>query len=154
MELEKVSKSIGIVTAVFALVTGGWTLSDKVGIFKKPILTFAPQHFSITDGPAHGEFRVVVAREKHRDDCSVEQFKLEVRDSELQVHEARSSIPVFSGPASPKIDSFGYRITLANPEKVAVGTATLMARINYKCPEGNTVITYPDHENLRFNITK
>ena len=34
------------------------------------------------------------------------------------------------------------------------GTATLLARIDYVCPEGPTVVNYPDHENLSFNIIK
>jgi hypothetical protein len=36
--------------------------------------------------------------------------------------------------------------------KVAKGTATLIAYIDYACPEGNIAVTYPDHENLRFVI--
>lgn len=153
MELDRVSKSLGVVTAAIAILTGSWTLSDRMGIFRKPVLTWAPEYFSVSDGSATGEFRVIVAREKHRDDCSVERFKLEVRDSQYQVHEARSSVAIFSGPATNKVDRFGYTITIVNPERVAVGPAVLLANIGYKCPEGSVVINYPDHKNLGFNIS-
>ena len=154
MELDFVTKIIGACTATLALVTGGYTLSDKVGFFKKPILTWSPEHFKITGGPANSDFKVIVAREKHRDDCSVKEFKLEVRDSDMIVHLAKSSVSTFSGPATHKIDKFGYTISLDEPDKVAVGKATLLANINYKCPEGEVIVNYPDHENLTFDITK
>lgn len=35
---------------------------------------------------------------------------------------------------------------------ISPGTATLLARINYNCPEGPVIVSYPDHENLEFNI--
>jgi len=62
IDVENITKGIGVVTAAFALVGGGYTLYDKVG-FDDPILTWAPEHFSITSGPADGEFKVSVARE-------------------------------------------------------------------------------------------
>jgi hypothetical protein len=34
------------------------------------------------------------------------------------------------------------------------GTATLLARIDYMCPEGPVVVSYPDHKNLQFEITE
>jgi hypothetical protein len=151
IEPDKITKWIGVITASFAVIGGGYTAVDKVGIFKKPVLTWAPEHFSVTDGYADGQFKVVVAREKHRD-CSVEDFKLEVRDSDMMMHKATPSIAKFSGPASEKIDKFGYKITIDDPEKVSVGRATLMAQITYTCPEGKVLITYPDHQNLYFNI--
>lgn len=153
MELDKVSKSLGVVTAAIAILTGSWTLSDKMGIFRKPILTWEPELFSISSGPADGQFRVVVAREKHRDDCAVEGFKLQIRSSDHQVHEARSSATQFSGPVNNKIDRFGYTVTIVNPGAVVEGTATLLATINYRCPEGAQVVNYPDHPNLRFMIS-
>jgi len=154
MELDYVTKMIGAVTATMALITGGYSLSDKIGLFKKPILTWAPEFFTISNGAANGDFKVVVAREKHRDDCAVHDFKLEVKDSEMTVHPAKPSISKFSGPAAPKIDKFGYTVSIVEPAKVAAGTATLIATITYKCPEGEVVINYPDHENLKFQITK
>ena len=62
------------------------------------------------------------------------------------------SVAKFSGPASPTVDKFGYTMTIEGPESVAVGSAKLIARITYKCPEGNVVIAYPDHKNLSFNV--
>ena len=153
LKLETITKSIGAVTASLALVGGGYTLWDKLKP-SKPILTWHAEYFKIQSGPAGGEFAVVVAREKHRDDCEVKEFKLEVKDSELQVHTAKSSVSVFSGPASHKIDKFGYRITFADPARVAPGPATLLANIKYKCPEGEVIVNYPDHPNLIFDITK
>jgi hypothetical protein len=154
LDVDRITKSVGAVTAVFAMIGGGYTASDKLGLFRKPILEWAPEHFNITDGPAGGEFAVVVARIKNRDDCSVEQFYLEVRDARYIVHKATPSIAKFSGPASEKIDKFGYTITLEDPARVSPGRATLLAHIKYKCPEGEVLMNYPDHANLTFNITK
>ena len=152
--LEDVTKTVGAVTAVIAMTGGGYTLMDKFGVFKKDILEWAPEHFQISDAPSSGEFRVVVARKKNRDDCEVTGFKLEVRDSDLVVHKASPSIATFSGPASPEVDKFGYKFTIEPSGTVANGPATLLAHIKYKCPEGEVVINYPKHKNLDFNITK
>ena len=35
---DKITKTIGIGTAAIAFVGGGYSLSDKIGFFKKPIL--------------------------------------------------------------------------------------------------------------------
>ena len=153
--IDSITKGIGVVTATFALIGGGYTLYDKLGI-EDPILTWAPEHFQITDGPVNGEFKVEVAREKHRDDCTVEDFVLDVRDSEHIVHPAKPSITKFMGPATDIVDTFAYKITIDehHQNKVAEGLATLIAYIHYDCPEGKVVVNYPDHDNLRFNITK
>jgi hypothetical protein len=152
LDVDRTTKLIGAVTALFAMVGGGYTATDKLGLFRKPILEWSPEYFSITDGPANSEFAVVAARKKIRDDCSVEQFYLEVRDARYIVHQANPSIAKFSGPATDKIDKFGYTITLENPSKVSPGRATLLAHIRYKCPEGDVLINYPDHANLTFEI--
>lgn len=151
---EEIKKWLGLITASFAVIGGGWTAVEKLNFFKTPILTWHPEYFNISSGPANSEFKVIVAREKHRDDCKVEGFKLEVRDSALIMHEATPSISKFSGPANHKVDKFAYTMTLSTPEKVATGTAALMAHIDYKCPDGAVVINYPDHKNLTFEITK
>jgi hypothetical protein len=152
MDIDRVTKSVGAVTALLAMVAGGYTTIDKVGFFRKPILEWSADHFSITHGPADGEFAVVAARKKIRDDCSVEQFSLEVRDARYIVHNATPSIAKFSGPATDKIDKFGYTISIENPSKVSPGRATLLAHIRYKCPEGEVLMNYPDHANLTFEI--
>lgn len=154
MELDSITKSIGVVTASIAMIGGGYSLADKFGFFHEDILIWSPEHFQISSAPANGEFRVIVARKKNRDDCEVLNFKLEVRDSEFVVHKASPSIAVFSGPASPEVDKFGYKFTIDASEKVALGTATLLAHIKYKCPEGEVVVNYPSHKNLQFNIEK
>ena len=146
LSLETITKGIGAITASLALAGGSYSLWDKLKP-TQPILTWHGEYFKIQSGPANGEFAVVVAREKHRDDC-------EVKDSQFQVHDAKSSISVFSGPASQKVDKFGYRITFADPAKVAPGPATLLAHIKYKCPEGEVIVNYPDHPNLKFDIIK
>ena len=150
--VENITKGIGVVTATFALIGGGYTLWDKLE--SKDILTWAPEHFLISDAPKDGTFDVVVAREKHRDDCSVEGFTLEVKDSKHHVHTASPSISKFSGPASEKIDKFGYSFTIDadHQHMIPPGTATLLARIDYQCPEGPVVVSYPDHANLQFEI--
>ena len=112
INLDTITKSIAAVTASLALAGGGYTLWDKLKP-TQPILTWHGEYFKIISGPADGEFAVIVAREKHRDDCEVKEFKLEVKDSEFQVHTAKSSVSVFSGPASNKVDKFGYRITIS-----------------------------------------
>ena len=157
--VENITKSIGVVTATFALVGGGYTLWDKFE--SKDILTWAPEYFSVSDGPRDGTFDVIVAREKHRDDCSVEDFTLEVKDSKYMVHTASPSVSKFSGPASDKIDKFGFSCTIdmafgriEHQHTISLGTATLLASIDYMCPEGPVVVSYPDHKNLRFEIIK
>jgi len=156
VDLDNITKGIGAVTATLALVGGGYTLSDKIGLFDKPILEWAPEHFEISDGPINGPFRVIVAREKIRDDCDVVGFTLEIRDSEYVVHPATPSVTKFSGPANDKVDKFGFNIYVreGHYDRVALGEAMLLATINYECPEGPVVVHYPDHENLRFNIER
>lgn len=149
---DTITKPVAAVTAIMAMIGGGYTLYDKVKLPPKDILKWDADHFSITNGVASGEFKVVVARQKIRDDCTVEDFSLEVRDSDYMVHKAFPSVAKFSGPASPTVDKFGYTMTVENPVSVAPGGAKLIARILYKCPEGNVVIAYPDHKNLTFNI--
>jgi len=151
-DIENITKGIGVVTATFALIGGGYTLWDKLE--SKDILTWAPEYFSISDAPRDGTFYVIVAREKHRDDCSVEGFTLEVKDSKYMVHTASPSVAKFSGPASDKIDKFGFSFTIDKEHQhmIPPGTATLLARIDYACPEGPVVVSYPDHANLQFQI--
>ena len=152
IDTDAITKPVAVVTAVMAMIGGGYTLYDKVKLPPKDILKWDADHFSITSGVASGEFKVVVARQKIRDDCTVEDFSLEVRDSDYMVHKALPSVAKFSGPASPTVDKFGYTMTVENPSSVAPGGAKLIARIMYKCPEGSVVIAYPDHKNLTFNI--
>ena len=76
-----------------------------------------------------------------------------MKDSEYRIHTAVSSVAKFSGPASDTIDKFGYSFTISSDEsEIATGTATLLAHIYYKCPEGDVVVNYPDHQNLKFEI--
>ena len=152
MDLENLKLYIGVATAGVALLTGGYQAADKFGWLQRPILEWAPEHFSVTDGPADGEFKVVVAREKLRDDCTVDGFVLDVRDSDLIVHQGTPSITTFMGPANNRVDTFAYTFTFDAPAVVAAGEATLIAYINYGCPEGKVVVQYPDHQNLRFEI--
>jgi len=152
-DTENITKGIGIITATFAMIGGGYTLLDKVG--NKDILTWAPEYFEISDGPSDSEFEVIIAREKHRDDCSVERFELEVKDSEHRIHIGVPSVAKFSGPASDAIDKFGYSFTIsAEKYEIAIGAATLLAHIEYKCPEGDVLVNYPDHPNMKFEITR
>jgi len=153
-DIENITKGIGVVTATLAMLGGGYTVWDKFS--SKDILTWAPEYFTITDAPVNGTFDVIVAREKHRDDCKVTGFTLELRDSKYMVHRAIPSIAKFSGPASDKIDKFGFSFTIDDEHKhmIPPGTATLLAHIDYECPEGPVVVNYPDHENLQFNITE
>ena len=149
---DSIIKPIAAATAIVTLFGGGYSLYEKMKPGPKNILEWDGDHFDISNGPASGTFKVVVARQKIRDDCTVEDFSLEVRDSDYMVHKALPSVAKFSGPASPTVDKFGYTMTVENPESVALGSAKLIARIMYKCPEGNVVIAYPDHRNLTFNI--
>ena len=153
LDIDRTTKSIGAITALFAMVGGGYTATDKLGLFRKPILEWSAEHFNISGGPADGEFSVIAARRKVRDDCSVEQFYLEVRDSRYIVHAATPSIAKFSGPATDKIDKFGYTIRINDASRVSPGRATLLAHIRYKCPEGEVLMNYPDHANLTFEIS-
>ena len=152
IDTDSITKPIAVVTAVMAMIGGGYSLYDKVKLPPKDILRWDAEHFSVSSGPASGSFKVIVARQKIRDDCTVEDFGLEVRDADYMVHKAIPSVAKFSGPASPTVDKFGYTMSVENPEKVASGIAKLIARITYKCPEGNVVIAYPDHKNLSFSV--
>lgn len=154
-DLDKTKTAIGVVTAVVALAGGGYQAAEKFGWLKHPILEWAPEHFSISDAPVDGTFDVVVARRKLRDDCEVEDFRLTVRDSRHQVHTAAPSIARFAGPASDTVDKFGFQFTIDTEHQhmIAIGETTLLAYIKYRCPEGEVVVQYPDHQNLRFNIT-
>ena len=153
-DVENITKGIGVVTASFAMIGGGYTMWDKLS--SKDILTWAPEYFEISDGPRDGTFDVIVAREKHRDDCSVEGFSLEVKDSKYMIHTATPSVAKFSGPASDKIDKFGYSFTIdeEHQDMIPLGEATLLVHIDYMCPEGPVTVNYPDHENLSFTITE
>jgi hypothetical protein len=151
-----ITKVIASIAASVAAIGGSYTLADKFGWLDKAILKWSPEHFEVSSGPANGEFKVVVARQKQRDDCEVTNFKSVIIDSDFFVHPAIPSIATFSGPATPTVDKFGYKFTFS-PEvqkKIAAGEATLLAHIKYKCPEREVVVNYPNHQNLKFNITR
>jgi hypothetical protein len=147
-DIENITKGIGVVTATLAMLGGGYSVWDKFS--SKDILTWAPEYFNIE--PYEGNYKVTVAREKHRDDCTVTDFTLTVRDSKNIIHQASSSIGKFMGPASDRVDTFAFKMSIESDQPVAQGMATLIAYIDYDCPEGHIAVTYPDHENLKFEI--
>lgn len=155
-DLDKTKTAIGVVSAVVALAGGGYKAAETFGWLSHPILEWEPAYFTISDAPVNGTFDVVVARRKIRDDCEVEDFRLQVRDSKYQVHTAIPSIARFAGPATNTVDRFGYQFTIEaeHVHMVNTGEATLLAYIKYKCPEGEVIVQYPDHQNLRFTITE
>jgi len=152
--MDRTTSFTGMIAAVFAVIGGGYATWDTIGNSFKDnnILVWSPEHFEVSSNSASGEFKVIVARQKLRDDCAVEDFRLEVRDSQYIVHTAIPSVAKFSGAATETIEKFGYKFTINNADTVAKGQASLMAHIYYKCPEGNVVINYPSHENLNFEI--
>ncbi len=150
--IEKTTKVIAAAAASISVVGGSWTLTEKTGLFQKEILEWAPEHFSVSNGRADGGFRIVAARRKARDDCTVEDFRIGIIDQDGVAHEAKPSFSRVSVPASDKVHRFGYRISLTTPDEVAPGKAQLVAQIRYKCPEGEKTIAYPTHENLTFII--
>mgnify|MGYP003654144003 CR=1 FL=1 len=156
LELESITKVIGAVSATIALVGGGYTLSNKFGMFEKDILVWSPNHFRVTGGPVDEGFKVLVARQKLRDDCEVIGFRVEMRDSDYFVHRLTPSVAQFSGPAGTDVDRFGFMAYL--PElsipQVSLGEATLQAQIKYNCPEGEKIVSYPNHDNLTFTVEK
>jgi hypothetical protein len=154
MKIPKLTPVVQFVTASFALLVGGYTAGDKFGWFQKPILEWAPEHFHIPDAKIGHPINVTVARIKKRDDCSVESFTPTVQDASGMVHDATPSTSRFTGPAGNQIDTFTYLLTLSKKEPVAPGKATLTAVIQYKCPEGSRVVTYPRHQNLSFMLEK
>ena len=139
IDADTITKPVATVTAIITMIGGIYSVYDKVK-FPKDIIKWDAEHFSISNGPASGEFKVIVARQKLRDDCSVEDFTLEVRDSGYIMHKALPSVAKFSGPANEKVDKFGYTMKIENPETVSSGEAKLIARIVYKCPEGETIV--------------
>ena len=151
--LENAKTVLGVISATIGIAVGSYSLVENIG-WNKEILTWAPEHFEIVGGPADGEFRAVVAREKHRDDCSVTGFMLEIRDADYIVYRVTPSTTKFSGPASDTIDKFGYKFYLKETDihKVVPGIATLLGEITYNCPEGIVYVQYPP--NLTFMIEK
>lgn len=144
-------KTITAVAASIAALGGGYTLFDKFGWFEKSIIEWAPEHFRIAVQPDRS-ILVTVARIKKRDDCSVEIFTPSVRDAAGVIHAAKPSVSNFSGPAGKDIDTFTYQLTLSAGEPISPGTATLLANIKYKCPEGERTVQYPRHANLSFEL--
>lgn len=153
MELPKLTPVVQFATATFALAVGGYTAGEKFGWFRNDIITWAPEHFRISDAKIGEPITVTVARVKRRDDCSVEGFNVTIRDGAGVVHEATPSMTRFTGPAGPEIDTFTYMLTIA-PDRVSPGRATLLATIRYKCPEGERTVTYPRHPNLTFALER
>jgi hypothetical protein len=148
-----VTKAVGAFAASVAALGGSYTLADKFGWFDRAILEWSPENFKIV-AEAGKPINVTVARIKKRDDCSVESFTPSVRDAAGMVHEATTTVSKFSGPAGATIDTFTYQLTMVKKEKIAPGTATLLATIKYKCPEGERVVQYPRHANLSFSLEK
>lgn len=154
MELPKITPIVQFATAAFALAVGGYTAGEKFGWFRNEIITWAPEHFRISDAKIGEPITVTVARIKRRDDCSVEGFNVTIRDGAGVVHEATPSMTRFTGPAGPDIDTFTYTLTMTSNEVVSSGRATLLATIRYKCPEGERTVTYPRHPNLSFTLER
>lgn len=154
MELPKITPIVQFATAAFALAVGGYTAGEKFGWFRNEIITWAPDHFRISDAKIGEPITITVARIKRRDDCSVEGFNVTIRDGAGVVHEATPSMTRFTGPAGPDIDTFTYTLTMTSNEVVASGRATLLATIRYKCPEGERTVTYPRHPNLSFTLER
>lgn len=150
----KLTPVVQFLTASFALSVGGYTAGDKFGWFDRSIIEWAPEHFAIKDSKIGEPVEVTVARIKRRDDCSVEGFFPTVRDAYGLIHEATPSMSKFTGPAGPEIDKFTYLLKISDKEPVNPGTATLLATIKYKCPEGERTVTYPRHKNLNFEILR
>lgn len=149
-DIENITKGIGVITAALALLGSGATAYSK--FWPNDILEWAPEYFELSDGKPSDEFHIVVAREKKRDDCKVENFHLEVKDASYHVWPAQPSITTFSGPANDKVDKFAYMFTI-DPNiqtMVTPGTATLLGEIEYTCPEGPVIVAYPS--NLTFEI--
>jgi hypothetical protein len=151
--LDNIKTGVAIISGTIAAIGGGYTVFDKI-FPPGDILTWAPEYFEISDGPVNGEFRAIVARTKHRDDCSVTNFTVEIRDADYIVYPATVTTSKFSGPASDNIDKFGFKFYFREMDvhQVTPGTATLIAQISYSCPEGDVFIAYPSHENLNFEV--
>ena len=153
---DNVKLVAGSLGAVVALVSGTFTLSDKVGfdLLKRPILEWSPENFKVEDGYIMDGFKVIVARQKLRDDCEVTGFNVQIRDSEYLVHPTATSVTKFSGPAGDSVEMFGYQVYLQEMHihKVSPGEAKLVGQIKYDCPEGEKIVTYPNHPNLNFNV--
>lgn len=148
----KLTPVVQFLTATFALSVGGYSAGDKFGWFDRSIIEWAPEHFSIKDAKIGESVQVTVARIKKRDDCSVEAFLPTVKDGAGLIHEATPSMSKFTGPAGPEIETFTYLLKISDKEPINPGTATLLATIRYKCPEGERTVTYPKHKNLTFNL--
>ena len=92
MELPKITPVIQFATAAFALAVGGYSAGEKFGWFKNEILVWSPEHFRIESAKIGHPVTVTVARIKKRDDCSVENFEVTVRDGAGVIHQATPSM--------------------------------------------------------------
>ncbi len=99
MDLPKLTPVVQFFTAAFALAVGGYTASEKFGWLTHDIIVWAPEDFRIVDTKIGEPVQVTVARIKKRDDCSVENFEVTVRDGAGMIHEAAPSMTRFTGPA-------------------------------------------------------
>ena len=146
MQADSLKTFFAVVASVVTILGSGYTLSDKIGFkWTRPVLTWAPEHFTISDGPLDGTFRIVVAREKHRDDCDANGFSISIRDSNLEVFSVTPSSSIFEGPASNNIDKFAYNFYIREHDydNISTGKSTFMGTIKYSCPEGDQRMVYP-----------
>jgi len=153
LNIENIKTTIAVVSGLIAASAGGYKLLDSMGFnWSRPVLTWAPDHFEISSARVDEEFRIIVAREKHRDDCEVTGFSISIRDSNMMMHPATPGMTVFAGPASETVEMFAYSFFVQEQhyEMVSAGTATFMGRITYECPEGTQYVDYPT--GLTFNI--
>lgn len=153
MQLDTLKTFFAVIASLVTILGGGYTLFDKIGFkWTRPVLTWHIEDFYIVSGPMDEPFRIVVAREKHRDDCELISFKTDIQDSNLEVYQVTTSSQSFSGPASDKVEKFAFKFYLMEKDynNIAMGKAKFIASLKYSCPEGDQIISYPS--DLDFTI--
>jgi hypothetical protein len=157
--LDNIKTSIALVSGLIAASAGGYKFLDSMGYsWNRPVLTWAPEHFYISDAEINDEFMIRVAREKHRSDCEVIAFNISIIDSDMMIYPATPGATIDPNQggtvfiATEEIGIFAYEFYMQEQyhDEITPGEATFMARIEYDCPEGNQFVDYPP--NLTFNI--
>lgn len=145
MSFTKVQAVAATVAAVFAMGGGAFTFWDKFQQHQ-PIITWHEEHFFIEESELPGIYNITIAREKHRSDCQITDFKVMIRDSNLHLHPGKTDIPLFAGPAGRGVEKFRFSFFIddGHEHMITPGKAEFLAAIEYDCPEGPQTVFYPD----------
>ena len=128
IDTDAITKPVAAVTAVMAMIGGGYSLYDKIKLPPKDILKWDADHFSISNGPAFGVFKVTVLAdpvfEETEEAPPVLILSTEAAPEDTLTEETLGASIVTTLPALPALlkDTFRAPVFLvdADPEIVTV----------------------------------